>query len=166
MILGAVLLAALQVGSAVTADGKLLPASEAAVLAGARACVGATVDPAGQDARLTGWPSVIGSDADKDPSGAAKRVASKDGVRLVVATGVDGGCVVDARGDAAFGPTRFYADLGKQVGVTIDKAKPVVDLPNGELMVVQVGAEKGVQYIQLVVANRNGKYAKKYSKGN
>jgi hypothetical protein len=164
MLLAAALLFAAQ-SSTITDDAQIPPTSEAAILAGAKACVGATVDPAGQDARLAGWPSVTGNDPDKDPNGIDKKVASKDGVRLVVKTGVDGGCVVQAQGNAQFDKAKFLADLSAQTGVTIDGTKPYVNLPNGELIVVQIGDDNGKTFVQLVVANQNGKYSK-HPQGN
>jgi hypothetical protein len=153
--------AALLLAPQMTGGQALPPASEAAILAGAKACVGATVDPAGQDARLAGWPANIGNDADKAPDHASRRLATRDGVQLVVKTGIDGGCVVDARSDSAFDKTRFFADLSAQTGVPVDGTKDHVDLPNGELMIVRVGGG----YVQLVVANPNGKHSK-HPKGN
>ena len=164
MLLAAALMLA---GPAASGDGDLAPASEAAILAGMKACIGATVDPAEQDARLAGWPSVIGNDPDTAKDGVARRVASKDNVRLVVKTGVDGGCVVQARGDAAFDEATFYRDLSAAVGVPVvtDPKKPVTNLPNGEMLVTQVAGSTGKIFVELVVANPNGKYAKQ-SKGN
>lgn len=157
--------AALLLAPQIAGDVVLPPVSETALLAGVKACVGATVDPAGQDARLAGWPAVVGNDPDTAKDGTARRVASKDGVQLVVKTGVDGGCVLRARLDPTIDKTVLFADIGKQVGVTIDPTQSRVDLPNGELMVVEVGGEGGKLFAQVVVANQNGKYAKK-SKGN
>ncbi|WP_174291037.1 hypothetical protein [Sphingomonas bacterium] len=159
MIAAAAAMLAVAQSSTVRRDDELPPATEVAILAGARACIGATVDPAGQDARLAGWPSVVGNDPDTSADGVARRVARKDGVLLTVKTGIDGGCVVQARGDVTFDKGVFLADLGRQASVAIDGAKPRVDLPNGEFMIVQIGGEAGKMFVQLVVANPKGKHA-------
>ncbi len=166
MLLAALLLAGLQ-SSTITDDDQLPPAPQTAIVAGGKACIGATTDAAGQDARLTGWTPVTGGhkDATAHRGAVDGRIATHDGVRLTVSSGIDGGCVVQARADVAFDKARFLAELSNVAGTPIDGVKSSVDLPNGELMVVQVGGENGKTFVQLVVANQKGKHAR-VSKGN
>ena len=162
MILAAALLFAAGQSSTITSDDQLPPAPQAAIVEGGKACIGATVDPDGEPARLAGWRAVTDAKAQNVGKENEGRVVSRDNVRLVVKPGIDGGCVVQAAADASFDKARFLADLSSAAGTTIDGTKPTVDLPNGELMVVQVGDDEGKTFVQLVIANPNGKYAKKY----
>jgi hypothetical protein len=148
------------------------PATSSAILAGAQACVGAVMDPAGQDKRLIGWtPALKGkvvvatAPAKKGAKGkpvskvvaaptGGGRIYTRDNVLLVLKTGSSGGCVVDARVDPEFDRKGFYTELGTQLGVpvlpTTDGSTPVVSLPNGERMSVLV-AEAGNRPVKLIV---------------
>jgi hypothetical protein len=163
-VIGAAL-ALLAVQSASGDRAGLAPATADAILAGASACVGATVDPAGQDARLAGWSAPTAAEAKAIHTGSGRQV-SRENVVVTVKAGIDGGCVVQASAGPGFDKPAFYAALTQRIGVAASADKPVVTLPDGELMVVQAGDEGGKTFVQLVVANPNGKYAKKYSKGN
>jgi hypothetical protein len=139
-------------------------ASEKAILAGAKACIGATIDPAGEDSRLRGWanaPANVASDMKTDG-----RVLSRDNVMLVVKPGIDGGCVIVAKADATFEKAVFYSDLNALTGVPVssDPKQPMTTLPNGEMFIAVVGQDTSGTTVQLVVANPKGKYAT--SKGN
>ena len=164
MLVAALLLAGAQ-SSTITSDDQLPPASQAAITAGATACIGATVDPAGQPARLEGWAATTDAKAQNVGKENKGRVVVRDNVRLVVKPGIDGGCVVQARASATFDKASFFTALSGVAGATIDGTKPTVYLPNGELMVVQVGGENGNTFVQLVVANPKGKHAH-VAKGN
>lgn len=153
MIGGSALIAltALAAGQSLSGDGStLIPASEPAIVAGGKACIGATVDPAGQDGRLAGWQSNEPLAAGTHAKG---QIVSRDNVLLIVKPGADGGCVVQARGDATFDKAKLFTDLSQMAGVPIDGTKATVSLPNGEIMIVQVGGDKGANMIQLVIAN-------------
>lgn len=154
---------------AVADDGPdLQPASQAAIVAGAKACLGATVDPAGQTSRLAGWSPATpeqrkGMSADSDAD-----VVTRDNVVIAYKTGQDGGCVVMARGDTAFDPTTFYPQISAVVGANVPQpaadAKPApVALPNGEMIVPVITPKtaSAAPTIVLVIANSAGKFAKK-----
>jgi hypothetical protein len=151
---------ALLAQSAATPTSDPQPASEKAILAGAKACIGATVDPAGEDARLQGWanaPAEVTAGMKTDG-----RVLSRDNVMLIVKPGVDGGCVIVAKADARFEKAVFYSDLNALTGVAVssDPKQPVTNLPNGEMFIAVVGQDTSGTTVQLVVANPKGKYAK------
>ncbi len=154
---------------AVAADGPdLQPAPQAAIVAGAKACLGATVDPAGQAARLAGWASAtpdqrkgmnIGDDGD---------LYVHDNVMIAYKPGKDGGCVVIAKGNDAFDPTTFYPQVSAVVGATVQQpaagAEPVpIALPNGEMIipVVTPKTATAASNIILVIANSAAQSAKK-----
>ena len=86
---------------------------------------------------------------------------------LIEKPGIDNGCVVMAQAAAGFDKAAFLASLGTAVAVPIatDPKNPVTKLPNGEILITQIGNDKGATFIQLVVANPNGKHAKQ-SQGN
>jgi len=143
---------------------KLQPAAEPAIVAAGKACVGVTVDPAGQEARLTGWrPATPDERKGKKTDGA---VVMRDNVQLIDRTGSEGGCVVMANPDAAFDTTAFYSDLGAAIGVPIVAGgeEPVTKLPNGEVLVTVVTLEQDTRLVTLVVGNPNSNYAKKKGK--
>ena len=170
-ILASCTAAALSVAAAPAAadDGPdLQPALQAAIVAGAKACFGTTVDPAGQTARLAGWTPATpeqrkGMNADSDAD-----VVTRDNVLIVYKTGPDGGCVVMAKGDNAFDSATLYPQVSAVVGATVPPptadAKPTpVNLPNGELLVPVITPKTATEAanIILVIANSAGKFAKK-----
>ncbi|MBN8808634.1 MAG: hypothetical protein J0I47_10450 [Sphingomonas sp.] len=137
----------------------LQPAAERAIVAAAKACVGSTVDPAGQDARVAGWQDVTPAKAGMTK--ADGRILVRDNVKLIYKTGLDGGCVVMAKPDAAFDATAFYGDVGKSLGVTVvtDPQNPVTNLPNGEVLIVQVVDKDGTRLAMIVVGNPKGNHS-------
>lgn len=169
-ILASCAAAALIVAAPAAADDgpDLQPAPQAAIVAGAKACLGATVDPAGQAARLAGWAPAtpeqrkgMSTDSDAD-------VVTRDNVVIAYKTGQDGGCVVMARGDAAFDPATFYPQVGGAVGAAVPlpsaDAKPApIALPNGEMIIPVITPKTATTAptIILVIANSAGKFAKK-----
>jgi len=169
-ILASCAAAALTVAAPAAADDgpDLQPAPQAAIVAGAKACLGTTVDPAGQAGRLAGWVSATpeqrkGMHADADAD-----IVTRDNVLIVYKTGADGGCVVMAKGDNAFDPATLYPQISAVVGVTVPPptadAKPTpVNLPNGELLVPVITPKTATEAanIILVIANSAGKFAKK-----
>lgn len=146
----------------------LKPAPQATIVAGAKACLGTTIDPAGQAARFAGWAPATpeqrkGMNTDSDAA-----LVTRDNVLIAYKTGKDGGCVVMAKADDAFDPATFYPQLGAAVGATVQpsatSAEPVpVTLPNGELIVpvVTPRTATAAPTIILVIANSAGKFAKK-----
>lgn len=169
-ILASCAVVALIVAAPAAADDgpDLQPAPQAAIVAGAKACLGATVDPAGQAGRLAGWTPAspeqrkgMSTDSDAD-------VVTRDNVLIAYKTGQDGGCVVMARGDAAFDPATFYPQVGAAVGATVSlpaaDAKPApIGLPNGEMIIPIIAPKTATTAptIILVIANSAGKFAKK-----
>jgi hypothetical protein len=142
----------------------LQPAAEPAIVAAGKACVGVTVDPAGQEARLAGWrPATPDERKGKKTDG---DIVMRDNVQLIYRTGSEGGCVVMANPDNSFDTTAFYADLGAAIGVPVvtDGKDPVTKLPNGEVLVTVVTLEKDTRLVTLVVGNPNSEYAKKKGK--
>ncbi|MGN6818240.1 MAG: hypothetical protein ACTHJR_06170 [Sphingomonas sp.] len=146
----------------------LQPAPQAAIVAGAKACLGTTVDPASQAARFAGWAPATpeqrkGMNTDSDAN-----AVTRDNVLVAYKTGKDGGCVVMAKGDAAFDPATLYPLLSAALGATVPPpaadAKPApVALPNGEMIipVVTPKTATAAPTIILVIANSAGKFAKK-----
>ena len=169
-ILASCAVAALAAATPAAADDgpDLQPAPQATIVAGAKACLGATVDPAGQTARLAGWTPATpeqrkGMSADSDAD-----VVTRDNVLIAYKTGQDGGCVVMARGDAAFDPATFYPQIGAAVGATLPPSmadvKPApVALSNGEMIIPIITPKTATTAptIILVIANSAGKFAKK-----
>jgi hypothetical protein len=137
----------------------LQPAAEPAIVAAGKACVGVTVDPAGQAARVTGWTDA--TPAQKGTTQTDGRILMRDNVKLIYKTGIEGGCVVMAKPDAAFDATKFYADLGKAIGQTVvtDPQNPVTNLPNGEVLITQVVDKDGTRLAMIVVGNPKSKAA-------
>lgn len=163
--------ALLAVSAASGLSGGLAPASTAAILDGASVCMGATVDRVELDKKLVGWTPAFAAKAApaarapakgakgakgrkapvKPVSSTAGRIFSRDGVMLVVKSGIDGGCVVDAKADTAFDKKAFYGSLGQQLGVPVasddpDKA-PLVALANGESVKVVVTGDRLVKLV-------------------
>lgn len=137
-----------------------IPASETAIVAGSKACIGATVDPDGEDGRLAGWQAVP-VPPDAHPFGT---VLTRDNVLLSVKKGVDGGCFVMAKVDAAFDKTRFLSHLGQIAGVPVDGRQPV-NLSNGELMTVQADPAQAGGYVMVIMFNQHSKLFM-HSQGN
>jgi hypothetical protein len=142
----------------------LQPAAEPAILAAGKACVGVTVDPAGQDARLAGWRSATTAERKDVKSDGA--IVTRDNVLLIYRPGTEGGCVVMAKPDAAFDAATFYTDLGAAVGTTVvtDEKNPVTNLANGEVLIVTIAQKDAFKLVTLVVGNPNSNYAKKKGK--
>jgi hypothetical protein len=117
-------------------DAARVPATPAAIIAGGKACVGTTVDPAGTEGRLSGWTPVAPDD--RKSLHTDGNVRTRD--HVLVAYEARSGCAVMASVAPAFDKAAFRADLGSAIGVTFPAAdgdKPSkVDLPNGELMVI------------------------------
>jgi len=146
----------------------LQPAPQAAIVAGAKACLGTTVDPASQASRFAGWAPATpeqrkGMNTDSDAN-----AVTRDNVLVAYKTGKDGGCVVMAKGDAAFDPATLYPQISAAVGATVQPlaagAEPApVALPNGELIipVITPKTATATPTIILVIANSAGKFAKK-----
>jgi hypothetical protein len=136
-----------------------LPAPAAAIVAGGKACIGTTIDAAGQAARIAGWASVTGPEKDKFHTDGD--VVQRDNVMLIYKNGIDGGCVIVAKPDAALDTSKFYADLGSAIGTPIPpgdgKQPPIVNLPNGELIIVVATPT----VVTLVIANQAGKHHEK-----
>jgi|GEM_PF-2367233 len=148
---------------AAAADGPDLKAApQAAIIAGAKACLGTTVDPAGQPGRFAEWAAATPEQARGIKTDGA--VVTRDNVMVVYKAGKDGGCVAMAKGDDAFDAKSFDAQLSATVGaVGIEPNGKPVSLPNGELLIVTVSPKtpEAASNIVLVFANSAGKYAKK-----
>ena len=154
---------------ALATDGPdLQPAPQVAIVAGAKACLGTTVDPASQAARFAGWTPATpeqrkGMNTDGDAN-----VVTHDNVLIAYKAGQDGGCVVMAEGDNAFDSATLYPQLSAALGATVPPsvagAEPTpVALPNGELIipVITPKTATAAPNIILVIANSAGKFAKK-----
>jgi hypothetical protein len=151
---------------AAAADGPdLQPAPQATIVAGAKACLGATVDPAGLTARLAGWAPATpeqkkGVNVDGDAN-----VVFRDNVMIAFKTGTDGGCVVLAAADAGFDPATFYPQVSAIVGATVQPAETPapITLPNGEILVPVISPKTATaaSKIILVFANSARQSAKK-----
>jgi hypothetical protein len=140
----------------------LKPTSQAAIIAGAKACLGTTVDPVGQPGRFAEWVAATPEQARGMKTDGA--VVTRDKVMVVYKTGKDGGCVVMAAGDDAFDAKSFTTQLSATVGaIGIEPNGKPVSLPNGELLIVTVSPKtpEAASNIVLVFANSAGKYAKK-----
>jgi hypothetical protein len=144
------------------ANPDLQPAPQATIVAGGKACIGTTVDPASQAARTAGWTPMTAEQASRIGANADGSILLRDNVMLIYQTGVDGGCVVMAKGDAGFDPKTFYPALSAAMGVTVpaDAAPAPIALPNGEILIAVVTPDPKGTMVQLVVANPNGKHAK------
>ena len=154
---------------AAAADGPdLQPAPQAAIVAGVKACLGATVDPAGQPTRLAGWASATPDQRKNLNIGDDGDLLVRDNVMIAYKPGKDGGCVVVASGNDAFDPTTFYPQVSAAVGATVQPpasgAAPVpIALPNGEILIPVVTAKTATaaSNIILVIANSAAQAAKK-----
>ena len=154
---------------AAAADGPdLQPAPQATIVAGAKACLGATVDPAGQPARFAGWASATPDQRKGMNVGDDGQLLVRDNVMIAYKAGADGGCVVIARGNDSFDPATFYPQVSAAVGATVQPpasgGEPVpVALPNGEMIIPVVTAKTATaaSNIILVFANSARQSAKK-----
>ena len=154
---------------AAAADGPdLQPASQATIVAGAKACLGATVDPAGQPARFAGWTSATPDQRKSMNIGDDGNLLVRDNVMIAYKPGKEGGCVVIARGNDTFDPTTFYPQVSAAVGGTVQPPAPgaqpaPIALPNGEILVPVVTPKTATAApsIILVIANSAAQSAKK-----
>ena len=154
---------------AAAADGPdLQPASQATIVAGVKACHGATVDPAGQPTRFAGWTSATPDQRKSLNVGDDGELLVRDNVMIAYKAGKDGGCVVIARGNDAFDPTTFYPQVSAAVGATVQPPAPgagpvPIALPNGEMLIPVVTAKTATaaSNIILVIANSAAQSAKK-----
>jgi hypothetical protein len=161
----AVALAMIAVAAPAAADDMptLAPAAQSAILDGAKACLGATLDPDTRPTRFADWTSA--TPEQRQGMKTDGTVVTRANVMIAYKPGKDGGCVVMATSDAAFDATTFYPQLTAIVGATVAKTdKPApVDLPDGELLVPVITAQTaaGTPNVILVFANRAGQYGKK-----
>jgi hypothetical protein len=141
----------------------LAPAAQAAILDGATACLGATLDPDPRPTRFADWATATPEQRqDMKTDGT---VVTRNNVMIASKPGKDGGCVVMATTDARFDAATFYPALSTLVGATVagtDKPAPV-DLPDGEMLVPVITAQTaaGTPNVILVFANRAGRYGQK-----
>jgi hypothetical protein len=143
----------------------LPPAPQATIVAGAKACLGSTIDPSGQTARFAGWTPATpdqkkGVNVDSDGI-----VVQRDNVMIAFKTGTDGGCVVIATAASDFNSATFYPQISAVVGATVQstEAPTPITLPNGEILVPVISPKtaSAASKIILVFANSAGKFAKK-----
>jgi hypothetical protein len=161
---------ALVVATPATADDgpDLKPAPQATIVAGAKACLGATVDSAGQPTRFAGWASATPDQRKGMNVGDDGDLFVRDNVMIAYKPGKDGGCVVIAMGNDSFDPTTFYPQVSAAVGVTVQPPAPgaapaPIALPNGEIIIPVVTAKTATaaSKIILVFANSARQSAKK-----
>ncbi len=156
----------LAAGPAAAEDGPdLQPAPQSAIVAGAKACLGTTVDPASQTTRLTGWAPATADQKKSANADGDANVVFRDNVMIAFKTGADGGCAVIATADAGFDPATFYPQVSAIVGATVqptDKPAPIT-LPNGEILVPVISPKTATEApkIVLVIANSAAQSAKK-----
>lgn len=129
------------------------PASQDAILAGAKACIGTTADPSGAADRLASWSPA--------PRGAFQtdgRALVRDHVLVAISPGVHGACIVSAEAAPGFSAKRLLADLQRLFGARLrSDAPPVLVLGNGELMRINTGAHGGgPTYVQLALVAAKG----------
>ncbi len=146
----------------------LQPAPQATIVAGAKACLGTTTDPASQATRFAGWAPATADQSKGLNNGPDGTVLQRDNVLVIYKTGVDGGCVVMAKGDASFNPAAFYPQISAAVGATVQAPIPggqptPIALPNSELIipVVTPKTDSASPTIILVIGNSAAKDAKK-----
>jgi hypothetical protein len=146
----------------------LQPAPQATIVAGAKACLGTTTDPASQATRFAGWAPATADQSKGLDNGPDGTVLQRDNVLVIYKTGVDGGCVVMAKGDASFNPAAFYPQISAAVGATVQAPIPggqptPIALPNSELIipVVTPKTDSASPTIILVIGNSAAKDAKK-----
>jgi hypothetical protein len=147
-------------------DGpNLQPAPQATIVAGARACLGSTIDPSGQTARFAGWtPATPDQKKSVDVDGDGV-VVVRDNVMIAFKAGAEGGCVIIAAAATDFDPATFYPQISTVVGATVQPAEAPapITLPNGEIFVPVISPKtaSAASKIILVFANSAGKFAKK-----
>jgi hypothetical protein len=150
---------------AAAADGDLLPAPQAAIVAGAKACLGSTIDPSGQAARFAGWVPATPDQKKSVNVDGDGIVVVRDNVMIAFKTGADGGCVVIATAATDFNPATFYPQISTAVGATVQPAETPapVTLPNGEIFVPVISPKtaSAAPKVILVFANGASKFAKK-----
>jgi len=146
----------------------LQPGPQATIVAAAKACLGTTTDPASQATRFAGWAPATPDQSKGLNSGPDDMVLQRDNVLVIYKTGVDGGCVVMAKGDASFNPATFYPQISAAVGATVQAPIPggqpaPIALPNSELIipVVTPKTDSTSPTIILVIGNSAAKDAKK-----
>jgi hypothetical protein len=143
----------------------LQPAPQATIVAGAKACLGSTIDPSGQTARFAGWTPATPDQKksiDVDSDGI---VVLRDNVMIAFKAGADGGCVVIATPNAGFDPATFYPQISTVVGATVQPAETPtpITLPDGEIFIPVISPKtaSAAPKIILVFANSASKFAKK-----
>lgn len=158
-------LAMIAVAAPAAADDmpNLEPATQASIIAGAQACLGATLDPDPRPARFEGWTPA--TPEQRKNMNADGTVVMRGEVMIAMKPGKDGGCVVIARSDGSFDAATFYPQLSGIVGATVAKAdKPApITLPDGELLIPVVTTKTAAPApdIILVFANLAVQNAKK-----
>lgn len=151
---------------AAAADGPdLRPAPQVTIVAGAKACLGSTIDSTGQTARFAGWAPATPDQKksiDVDSDGI---VVVRDNVMIAFKTGTDGGCVVIAAAATDFDPATFYPQISTVVGATVQPAETPtpITLPDGEILIPVISPKtaSAAPKIILVFANSASKFAKK-----
>ncbi|MBW8843119.1 MAG: hypothetical protein JF608_15225 [Sphingomonadales bacterium] len=161
----AAVLIVLAAPAAAADDPDLQPAPQATIVAGAKACLGSTIDPTGQDARFAGWtPATPDQKKSLNVDGDGALVV-RDNVMIAFKAGADGGCVVIAGPDAGFDPATFYPQISTVVGATVQPAETPtpITLPNGEIFVPVISPKtaSAAPKVILVFANSASKFAKK-----
>ena len=168
-MLASVAAAALIVAPAAADDGPdLHPAPQATIVAAAKACLGTTIDPASQATRFAGWAPATAEQSKGLNNGPDGTVLQRDNVLVIYKTGIDGGCVVMAKGDASFDPATFYPQVSAAIGTSVQAPAPggqpaPIVLPNSELIipVVTPKTDSAASTIILVIGNSAAKDAKK-----
>jgi hypothetical protein len=163
---GAAAVLILLAAPAAAADGPdLQPAPQATIVAGAKACLGSTIDPTGRDARFAGWaPATPDQKKSLNVDGDGTLVV-RDNVMIAFKAGADGGCVVIAAPDAGFDPATFYPQISTVVGTTVQPTETPtpITLPNSEIFVPVISPKtaSAAPKVILVFANSASKFAKK-----
>jgi hypothetical protein len=141
------------------------PAPQAAIVAGAKACLGSTIDSSGQTARFAGWTPATPDQKKSVNVDSDGLVVVRDNVTIAFKTGAEGGCVVIAAAATDFDPATFYPQISTVVGATVQPAETPapITLPNGEIFIPVISPKtaSAAPKIILVFANSAGKFAKK-----
>lgn len=152
------LIAALALATAANAQAsspaktELLPASIAAVIAGAQACAGTTTDPNNADQRLAGWQPTSPRFARTDG-----QTFERDHVYVTLSAKprhpARGSCVVEARAERDWKVSDLIKALCATFGARRQNAlgRVILHLQGDEIMVLTGGQRGDAQYVVLAL---------------
>jgi hypothetical protein len=136
----------------------LPPANAAAIVVGAKTCVGTTADAEAATKVPEGW--TLATPEQRNGLDADAQGVVRENV-IVIRKPSETTCVVVAHTDAAFDAPAFARDLSTALGTTIESGSEPVRtvLPNGKILISMVGRIAGASSVALVFTDAASPHA-------